>query len=310
MAARRVPLVAVGGAALLCVGFSPLGSAQEGGVEVAPGDFGGLYSSPSVEMGATSSGSSSGGSSGDSSSGSASGGSSGGSHRPSGPAVVPLCPTIMCDSAASDDPALMLSTGPLSSWCFGPLDEGRCPSGELRPGAAPPGAAAGPPDPEVLAQQAFQQLRLPLPVPQHSPDLRLQDGQAATVVGEFTWFWTDPSAWRTQRQRVEAGPVWAEVTATPVQLAMEPGDGTAPIYCAGPGTPYDRSYGLHSASPDCDVVYQRPSTGPVAAHWSITWEVTWHGWTGTSPTGGDLPPMTSRAQTQLVIAEAQALRTE
>ncbi|RRO17100.1 hypothetical protein EIL87_12320 [Saccharopolyspora rhizosphaerae] len=147
-------------------------------------------------------------------------------------------------------------------------------------------------------------------MPQHSPDLRLQDGQVATVVGEFTWFWTDPSTWRPQRQRVEAGPVWAEVTATPVRLAMEPGDGTAPVSCTGPGTPYERSFGVHSPSPDCDVVYERPSAGPVSAQWSITWEVTWRGWTGGSPTGGVLPPMTSRAQTQLVIAEAQALRAQ
>ncbi|WP_246155477.1 hypothetical protein [Saccharopolyspora hirsuta] len=157
----------------------------------------------------------------------------------------------------------------------------------------------------------MQRLRLPLPAPRHSPDLRLSDGRSATVVGERTWFWTAREDWRPQQERVQAGEVWAEVTAEPVQLSMTPGLDQPVVSCAGPGTVYDRSFGLHAPSPDgCEVIYERPSLGRlVVAEWSITWRVRWQGWTGSTPVGGELAPMTSRAPAQFVVAEAQALRT-
>ncbi|WP_246025501.1 hypothetical protein [Saccharopolyspora antimicrobica] len=163
----------------------------------------------------------------------------------------------------------------------------------------------------MLAREAARRLRLPLPTPRHSPDLRLRDGQSATLVGERTWFWTAREDWRVQRERVQAGEVWAEVTAEPVRLSMEPGLGQETVSCAGPGTPYDRSFGLHAPSPTgCEVVYERPSTGgSVVAEWSITWRVQWRGWTGSAPAGGSLTPMVSRAPAQIVVTEAQALRT-
>ncbi|MGI8311679.1 hypothetical protein [Saccharopolyspora hattusasensis] len=150
-------------------------------------------------------------------------------------------------------------------------------------------------------------------MPRHSPDVRLPDGRSATVVGEHTWFWTAPEDWRPQRERVQAGVVWAEVTAVPVRLSMAPGMGGPVASCSGPGTPYDRSFGLHAASPDCDVVYERSSMDQpgeqVTAQWSITWRVVWQGWDGSAPVGGELAPMTSRAVARFAVAEAQALRT-
>ncbi|MEV0704862.1 hypothetical protein AB0I53_44065 [Saccharopolyspora sp. NPDC050389] len=47
----------------------------------------------------------------------------------------------------------------------------------------------------------------------------------------------------------------------------------------------------------------------VTAEVSIAWQVTWQGWTGSSPAGGELPAMTSRAQSRFAVVEAQALRT-
>ena len=162
----------------------------------------------------------------------------------------------------------------------------------------------------MLAQQAAGQLRLPLPTPAHSPDLRLGDGRAATLVGEHTWFWTPRADWHPYTARVQAGPVWAEATATPIRLVMQPGNGTPPSSCPGPGTVYDRRYGLHAASPDCDVVYTHSSAGETTAGWAITWQVTWRGGIGPEPTqGGVLPQMTSRSQARFAVAEAQSLRT-
>ena len=197
--------------------------------------------------------------------------------------------------------------------CSLPQNEGLCPTPPPTPPGAPP-PPGPPPSPAALAQQAAGQLQLPLPTPQHSPDLRLRDGRAATLVGEHTWFWTNSADWHPHTARVQAGPVWAAVTATPVRLSMQPGTGARSVSCAGPGTPYQRSFGMHARSPDCEVVYTRSSLGQpegqTTAGWAITWQVTWRGGMGPEPTeAGVLPVMTSRAQARFAVAEAQSLRT-
>ncbi|MET9259599.1 hypothetical protein [Amycolatopsis sp. NPDC004079] len=178
----------------------------------------------------------------------------------------------------------------------------------------PPGDAPAPPPlptPAQLAAQAFEQLRLPLPVPRHSPDVRLPDGRDATIVGENTWVWTDREVWQPAVRRVQVGPVWAEVTATPAGMTFDSGTGGS-ASCAGPGTPYERSFGLHAASPDCGIVYTRSSVGQpgdqVRAQWAIQWSVSWVGSDGTADVGGDFPQMQSRAGASFAVAEVQALR--
>lgn len=295
------------GFVVLMVLAAPVVLAQDGDVAVESGDIGGWYGPPSIGLSATAPGRPG------RPARSKPGGAGTRPTGPSSPAPVPLCPIVMCDvPGQSQDPAFMLNSQPLSTWCFGPLEDGYCPRPNATPSTPNPVGAAAPPDPAVLAQQAARRLQLPLPTPRHSPDLRLPDGRPATVVGEHTWFWTAPEDWRPQTERVQAGEVWAEVTAVPIRLSMTPGLGQPVASCAGPGTPYDRSFGLHAASPDCDVVYERPSADQpgalVTAEWSITWRVTWQGWTGSAPTGGELEPMTSRTPARFAVAEAQALR--
>ncbi|WP_338600495.1 hypothetical protein [Saccharopolyspora sp. SCSIO 74807] len=251
------------------------------GVAVVPGDAQGYYGTPSIDLGAVAGGKPSS----PEDPGSAESGGAGGG--------VPGPPLGLSWSSPG---------GGVPEW-FSVLPEFRFPD-FTEPAARSPG---------VLAGQAAEELRLPLPVPRHSPDLRLPDGRAATVVGEHTWFWTEPAGWHPVQRRVQAGPVWAEVTATPRTLSLAPGTGQPAASCAGPGTPYDRSFGLHAASPDCDVVFTHSSAHrpgeQVQARWAITWQVSWRGFDGTAPTGGILPPMTSRADADLAVAEAQALTT-
>lgn len=178
--------------------------------------------------------------------------------------------------------------------------------------AASGGPAASPlPTPAELAARAFEQLQLPLPVPRHSPDVRLPDGRTATIVGENTWIWTDRGVWKPAVERVQAGPVWAEVTATPAGMTFNSGYGGS-MSCSGPGTPYDRSLGLHAASPDCGFVYTRSSVGQpndqTTAEWAIQWSVSWIGSDGSGSVGGDFPLMQSRARATFAVAEVQALR--
>lgn len=252
---------------------------DDGQVIVVPGDqTGGGVSGPTVDVGVIDPG----GPGGD---GSAAGGGGGadGSGRGRAPGGSPCRPT-----------------GVASGVCVGAINN--------------PGPAGGVvlPSPAELAGQAFDQLRLPLPVPRHSPDVRLADGRSATVVGEQTWLWTERSAWASVSKRVQAGPVWAVVTATPVAMSFDSGMG-AGVRCAGPGTPYDRSFGLHAASPDCGFVFTRSSHGmpgeKTTTTYVITWLVTWSGSTGAAPVGGRLPVLQSRATATFAVVEVQALRS-
>jgi hypothetical protein len=170
------------------------------------------------------------------------------------------------------------------------------------PDQLPAGAALV--TPEQLAQQAYQQLLLPVPVPHFSPDFQTASGPA-TVVGEHTWVWTNKAGWAVQSKRVQAGPVWAEAVATPMKLLFTPST-DRPLSCAGPGTAYAAAAGLHGASPDCDYVFERPH-GHVDATFVIQWAVRWTGSTGAAPASGTLPDMTSRAVLGFAVEEVQSL---
>ena len=274
---------------LLAVGLAGsslgVGPADAAPVSVVPGDVSEHYGPPSVDLGVQVPGSPGGA---EPSPGGHNGGSSG-----SGPAYPDLT-----------------FPGNLSRICHQPAPGWLCP----QPGAPGAPEAPGGPQPAGLAAQAAEQLVLPEPVSRHSPDVALPDGRRATLVGEHTWFWTEPNEWRPQTERVQVGPVWAEVTARPVRLAMQPGLGEPTASCAGPGTPYERSVPAHAASPDCDVVYQHSSAAQpgeqAQAEWQIQWQVTWRGGTGPEASdGGQLPAMTSRSTDSFAVAEAQALHT-
>jgi hypothetical protein len=132
-----------------------------------------------------------------------------------------------------------------------------------------------------------------------------------------TWWWVEPGSWRVLRQRTTAGPVWAEVTATPVSSTWDPGDGSQPLVCAGPGTSYDRSRPESEQSTDCAYTYRRssagqPQTGPeendrfFTVTVTTTWQVTW---TGSGGNGGTLPPLTRTRSFPLAVAQRQTVVT-
>lgn len=174
------------------------------------------------------------------------------------------------------------------------------------------GEPAGP-SATQLASRAYGELTLPEPVAAHSPDLRV-NGSSAVVIGVHTWVWADPASWMTLSKRESAGATWAEVTATPVVLRFDPGDGGGLVTCSGGGTPYDSAAGLDSASPDCDYVYTHSSTnrpgGTVRARYAITWRVAWTGSDLGVPARGTLPDLVSQTTVGLVVAESQALVNE
>lgn len=140
--------------------------------------------------------------------------------------------------------------------------------------------------PEILAQQAVEQLSLPAPVLHTS-------GVDRGFVGVPMWLWIDDGAAYTSPISATATAGAASVTATAqfseVEWAMGPPG--AIFRCAGPGTPWT---GQEGASPDCGYTYQQrslPDRTAGAGRWTITatsvWTVTWSGTSGGAPVVGE-----------------------
>lgn len=162
----------------------------------------------------------------------------------------------------------------------------------------------------TLARSAANSLPLPVPQVRHNPS-------RWGLVGLPTWFWVDPGQWRVLTQRTSAGPVWAEVTATPESTTWEPGDGSAAVACAGPGTPYDRGEPEAAQASDCSHTYTRssadqPQQGPnpndraFNVSVAVTWQVSWRGSGGS---GGVLPSLSRRTNFPLPVAQRQTVVT-
>ena len=182
-------------------------------------------------------------------------------HRPTAKSTARA--EITCswteESSYSQQVFRWLGSDPKGTWY-----DVRCSDGSSYIGVYVPPRAANIPPAVVLAgrlaQSAANRLVLPSPQARHSPS-------GTALVGLTTWLWVDGNGWRPLRQRTQAGPVWAQVVATPVSTTWDAGDGTPPLVCAGPGTPYDTSRPESSQSTDCSHTYRsssadQPQTGP------------------------------------------------
>lgn len=180
--------------------------------------------------------------------------------------------------------------------------------------SAPPPGVPVVVTPAELAQQAVDQLPLPTPQARHNPDR--MDGRPQTVVGIATWWWVGAASFRSITHTVQAGPVWATVTARPVSTFWRSGSAHADdVRCAGAGTAYDPSRPADEQHTDCFTVYQRssasqPQTGPdpndrfFTATVTVAWQVTWVGAGGAS---GALPPLTRTSTFPIAVAEVQTV---
>jgi hypothetical protein len=127
------------------------------------------------------------------------------------------------------------------------------------------------------------------------------------MVGIPLWFWVVERQWRPITRRVQTGPTWAEVTATPKQLVIEPGYGQRGVRCEGPGTPYEES--LPAGSPgSCTYTFTRSSAALPGATYAVRASVVWSAaWQGSGGAGAVLEPQVSTTRFGLRIAEGQAL---
>ncbi len=164
------------------------------------------------------------------------------------------------------------------------------------------------PTPDVLAAYAYDKINVP------ATEVELKPAARSTV-NLPTWVWLDKATFQeiTVRAELPDAGVWAETTAKPVALHLEPGTADAETYPASGdceinedgsiGTPYTK--GDSHKSPPCGIRYLRASAGgPYKLKASITWQISW---TGSGGANGDLPDGTFETTQDIAVQEIQAI---
>jgi hypothetical protein len=151
------------------------------------------------------------------------------------------------------------------------------------------------------AAEARNAIPLPSPAISTSPPLG-----RAQLVGIATWLWID-DPWVPLTASATLGGVTATVTATPVEVEWQAGDGTSAFVCAGPGVAFAPDH--PDQVPTCSHTYTDRSTvdhpdGTFALTATVTYEVAW---TATNGEAGDLEPLTRTSTVPIVVHEAQAV---
>ena len=300
VSAQRRLLAALGGlAALLASAIVGLGTAAPASADTnpcTPGDI------TCVGVGAG------GGGSGGGTQPPRGGGRGGGTGKPDPCAKYPASYAALCSKSQG--------AGPLG--CLGLYDQyyGTMPLAQFNafvtrngcPAVGP--AAKPPPTPAQLAEQAAASFHLALPSGHRSPaEDKDIGGYPFTYIHLWTFYWTDPGTWRSLTATASAGGNFATVTATPVSLAFDPGDGSSSASCGGPGRPWLESDG-NGAPTDgaCGFQYSHitgPAYGsPVTSTQTITWQLTW---TGSNNTNGSLTSKTTSTNGRLNVLQIQTV---
>ncbi|POX56412.1 hypothetical protein C3489_05000 [Streptomyces sp. Ru71] len=164
------------------------------------------------------------------------------------------------------------------------------------------------PTPDVLAAYAYDKVHVPQTEIEVKPEGR-------STVNLPTWVWLDKAKFQEVKVRAElpeAG-VWAETTAKPVALHLDPGTADAQTYPASGncainadgsiGTPY--TAGSAGRTPPCGITYLRASDGGAyRLKASITWQISWEGSGGAK---GDLPDGVFETTQAMTVREIQAV---
>ena len=176
-------------------------------------------------------------------------------------------------------------------------------------GDAPPPGIENAITPEILAQLAYAEIR----VPGTEVTLAPED---TTKVNLPTWAWLDGADFKpvSVTASVPAIGIEATTTAVPISLKIEPGTGDAQTYPASGecgitadgriGEPYAK--GKSDETPPCGVKYLRSSgDGSYRLQATVTWKISW---TGTGVTAAqDLPPGEFGAGQDVIVQEIQSV---
>ncbi|WP_370088202.1 hypothetical protein [Streptacidiphilus sp. MAP12-16] len=157
-------------------------------------------------------------------------------------------------------------------------------------------------DPAVVAMQAEQQLVLPKPVVRMSP---VQTGRQVT--GLPAWLWVERGSWSSVSRTAQVPGVTVTATATPVSTVWDLGDGSAPVVCQGPGTPFVEGGDPGASSPDCGHRFAQSSAAAPGGVFQMTvsehWTVRWQG----AGRGGVFPDLVTRTVVAVRVVEVQDL---
>ncbi len=175
-------------------------------------------------------------------------------------------------------------------------------------GDSPPVGIENPVSPYVLAELAYQRIRVPDTVVSMSP-------RGKQTVNLNTWAWLDKATFKpvSVTARLDRLNIRATTTATPVALHLDPGTPDATVYPSSGDCPIIHgTIGMRYAAadenqtPPCGVTYLRATTGraPYELRATITWKVNW---SGTGGAGGDLPDGTFGTTTPLTVQEVQSV---
>ncbi|MFF4821504.1 hypothetical protein ACFY20_00285 [Streptomyces sp. NPDC001312] len=174
-------------------------------------------------------------------------------------------------------------------------------------GAAPPADTPQAITPAVLAELAYNEIRVP------GTEVTLAPA-GATKVNLPTWAWLDGARFRpvSVTASVPVLGIFATTTAEPVSLKIDPGTADAETYpasgvCAINGDRIGEAYakGKADRTPPCGVKYLRSSgDGSYRLRATITWKIHW---TGTGGTGRDLPEGTFGNTQDVTVQEIQAV---
>ncbi|WP_339132060.1 hypothetical protein WJM95_25155 [Streptomyces sp. f51] len=164
------------------------------------------------------------------------------------------------------------------------------------------------PTPEVLAAYAYDKIKVP------ETEIEVKPATEATV-NLPSWVWLDKGTFKPVKVRAEltAAGVWAETTAKPVALHLDPGTDDAETSPASGdctinddgsiGTPYTK--GEAGSTPPCGITYLRATAGkPYRLSASITWQISWQGSGGAA---GDLPDGTFETTQDMNVQEIQSV---
>ncbi|MEU6079264.1 hypothetical protein [Streptomyces sp. NPDC047108] len=163
------------------------------------------------------------------------------------------------------------------------------------------------PTPEVLASYAYDKIRVPDTEVELNPE-------GKSTVNLPTWVWLDKGTFKDVKVRAELPNtgLWAETTAKPVSLNLDPGTEDAELHPASGecrinddgsiGTPYTKGEGKET--PPCGITYLRASDEPYKLNASVTWEISWEGSGGAN---GDLPDGTFETDQDMTVQEVQAI---
>jgi hypothetical protein len=158
---------------------------------------------------------------------------------------------------------------------------------------------------DAIARRVADQVPLVFPRPATSPAI---DGEQIT--GLPTWLWIDPGGYRSFDAEATLAGLTVTVTATPLRVSWNLGDGSDPVVCDGPGTPYDLAVDDDAQHTDCSHVYRYVSAGEPGglyhASATTTWSLAWEASTGET---GTLPDVSRTTTFDLDVTERQAVVT-